>query len=699
MAPQVVQQDISYLYDAPEFQEGQSVVKKNISSLDTASKFSRRRVNPVLKIMNYITNVKFNGKERYSDRRSSAFRKLDDGIDIDLNTKKIINYMDFVHSNKDLVKPKPIYPSLNVKRQRDDSSAMMVSEGYDQSATKRRRIDSESRMSVSEQKGLNRIRSAMKDDVSMKSVNSVLTSRQSNIEMKSYQSKSLEQIQKEIMEKKKQNQKMLDEISERNSRRSLMLIDQESKVDYSEKRKIIANYYKEKSRASMEDLDLINDNYLGKRGRRPKFEQLSCSNSSLTFEAMKRQPAVNNIQKEEFTKIGNTIRVPEVTLNKEVSFSDGKQVTFGGFSSDKLFTGEAGKILDNKPLPVIAEEKEDKKLTPSGSNLFANYAATNMPKPEGSKPFEGFKSLEKPKEPVAFEIKDNIKKVEEPLKSIETTKSEIKIGSLFSSPGSTFKPQTVEGEKKEISLFGNNKPEEKKPEESKFNTFMGIVGVQQKTVEAKPNSSLFGERKNETILTKPVEVSTPTEKKEEQQTSLFTKAIETTKDQVGGDKAETGSVDSKKLLFGSFGGTITTSAPLGTTATFGFKEKSAETSKPDIATTEAPKIEVTKTEIPKSETKKEEVKSDSAIIKSFIPVGTTTITTSTIKTTESKSGDLFGQIEKKDDLKTFPPLTKIETPQSSLLLNQNNPFVSGASKSGTPNLFRSSSPKKGKTFI
>jgi hypothetical protein len=660
ITPQITPQDMSYLYDAPEFQESQSVAKKNIIPFDTASKLSRRRVNPVLKIMNYITNVKFNGKERYSERRSSAFRRMDDGIDIDLNTKKIINYMDFVNANKDLIKPKPIYPSLNVKRHRTDS---MVSE-FDQS-NKKRRVDTESN-ATSEYRGLNKIRAAIKDDVSMKSVNSVLT-KQSNIEMKSYHSKSLEQIQKEILEKKTQNQKMLDEISERNSRRSLMLIDRESKVDYAEKRKIIANYYKEKSRTTMEDLDLINDNYFTQRGRRPKFEQLSCSNNSLTFEASKKP------QKEDIIKTNNYVRLAD-NLTQQPSFSDGKQITFNNFREEikqeyKFSADKSIKFTDNLPLPTITEEKEEKKtvLNETKTDLFHNYIASNV-KPDGIKILGSFSGLSGAKELSKEEtVNNDIKKTDEG--KIET-KSEIRFCGLFGSDFAKTKSERP-SDNKQVSLLNNNEVE-KKPEESKFTApLFKPENIQQKTVEAKPFSSIFSDTSKTTKseIKIPENVGIFGEKKEE----TPTKPVEPVKEEIKDAKSES------KSLFGSFNLIPTPNLANNLSPTIKFDTQKAETKPEAKAQT---KIEITKTEIPKAETKTE-LKTDSATIKSF--------NSSTNATEGSKPGELIRKItEKKEEITTLPPIIpKITTPSSSLLLNQNNPFVNpGSSKGGTPNLFK-----------
>jgi hypothetical protein len=687
--------------------------------MDTASKLSRRRVNPVLKIMNYITNVKFNGKEKYSDRKSSAFRRMDNDVGIDLNTKKIINYMDFVHNNKGLIKPKPVYQNLNVKRQRDESDKSMISE-YEPSM-KKRKIDHRSSMDTAEIKGLDKVRHAIKDDVSMRSVNSILTKQQSNIEMRSYHSKTLEQIQKEILEKKNQNQKMLDEISERNSRRSLMLIDQESKIDYAEKRKILANYYKERSRTTMEELDLINDNYFSKRAKRAKFEQLACTNSSMTIEASKNYAGNIGLKKIENNFAGNNVYNVTNEIGKQASFSDGKQITFGLFKeenkSDNRPKEETNKFenLDTKSTdngsmktPNVVEEKKtslfsDINAGPTSTPFFKASLSTANNTTEGSKLFGSFGSLEKPKEPTASIAKEEV--VKTPLlnttndifKIADNKKEEIKPEFKLSTSLTNITPSTSSKsestiENKEVgSLFTSieKKTEEKQSEESKLSTpsFLKTGGdIQVKSVEAKPPTSLFGEvKKTEStekteikLSDKPIFGSLKQEVTSNQPISSF-KPAESKKEETTETKTEDRQEEPFKKLFGFTGGINTTTSLLtNPNPVFGFNAS-------------APVMTGSK----KSEEIKTETKTDNATIKSFIPA--TTINSTVTETIKTSSTVIPSQSnEKKDDIKNLPTLKLIDTSASSKsLMNDSNPFVNPGKGPNTNIFGKSGSPKKG----
>jgi hypothetical protein len=711
-------QDITFLYDAPEFQEGASTMKKNSSNNgDNVSKFSRRKVNPVLKIMNYITNVKFNGKDRHSEKKNSAFRRMDDSVlNIDLNTKKIINYMDFVHTNKDLIKPRPVYPAkcLNVKRERGISTSEMDFSEYEPPA-KRRKLESQPPMQAPtyhEITGLNKIRSAYKDDISMRSVNSILTKRQSsNIDMKSYHSKTLDQIQKEIFEKKAQNQKMLDEISERNSRRSLMLIDQESKIDHSEKRKIIQNYYKEKSRATMEELDLINDNYFSKRSKRGKFEQLETSKTSHTFEP-KKQPgyiAPSEGRYEENKTNNNNIKV--TTTNSEIifkqpSFSDGRQMTFGAISSEG--------ISDNK----IAD------------NILPKVTTTVIPTTNlNTKPIETAKSVETKtgnQNPLFGSLSGiGSASLTKPLGGTPST------GPLFGTATSTIKPP----EGSSAAIFGLNKPDDKPvftpsevKQETKSNLFDSAPKVENKIsfdanisdarIEAKPDNSLFGS-KVDSVTVKPASSLFGSFNQTEEKKTDTAELPKFGSNLFKPDTIQQKTIEAKPLgssIFSTDTKQDTKQAPIASETKlsdlFSNKEepKSIITPKPEKE--EPPKVE-----------KKEEIKSS---IFGFNASSASTLNTSSsllsntqptfgFKGDDKKPVDTkqavfssylaesgikpLPQVEKKDEVKEKPNLPQlipkeepkiITTPITNSLMNNTNPFINAQGSS--TNIFKSASP-------
>jgi hypothetical protein len=463
--------EINQVYDAPTLElnmsneldnpihintnPNQEYTNKNINdthvrkfSLDSSrTTQTKKKSNPITRIVQYITEKKYDTSEKIDVRNSSfvskhsAFKPIDNRTKIiNLNSKKIINYNDFfeVMTDKNIIKPVPIkrssstYSQLAKKRNRplDTSYFFREEERVHENGDKRRKmITDEEKSLFSSVQNLNKIRNSQRDDVSMKSINSVMSHRflkedkdknklEKNVNddvsmnyiipenksvVRSYYSKTLDEIKSEIEQKRGKNLKMLDEIS-RKSKKSR----EEAKLDYDEKKRFLSNYYKEKEKnfkemdllskggkISLDESDLIRD------------KNLSYSKSSMTIEsAGKKNKNVDIVKISNFDicseKSGKSREEKEIpkesfgfktneNLNQNVLFGQDKKIQHGdtnALTNKKITFGEKAETKDNSTL-LIGENKTNLfsaipnvttkvNAEPDVSkSLFANGFATN----------------------------------------------------------------------------------------------------------------------------------------------------------------------------------------------------------------------------------------------------------------------------------------------------------------------------------
>ena len=328
--------DISLLYDAPEF--NLITESKTTPSVDS-SKIIKKKVNPILKIMNYITNAKFNDSVSEPKYSSSAFRLIDSTSSNGLFPKKIISYKDFIQNENNILKPLPVKCSIHEFNKKRITTSQMEVEL--KSNPKRRKIDEVS----------------------------VNKSKDSNYDMKSYKSKSLMDIQSDIEEKKKMNKKMLDEISDKISKHSKSIIFNDNSYYYDNKR-IAENYFREKKRARLDGIEEFK--------KTPKID-LKTSSLNFSIQSEKKENKNENI---------TLTPIQENSINK--NYKETQKITFGydkissintqpnpSYNQKLNFNGVLLGILDNEKKDVNNNLND---LTNKQPSIF------------------GFKSLEKPKD-------------------------------------------------------------------------------------------------------------------------------------------------------------------------------------------------------------------------------------------------------------------------------------------------------------
>jgi len=540
--------EINQIYDAPTLElnisneldnpthiinhsSNQEHINKNINdtqmrrfSLDSLKTIqTRKKSNPMTRIVQYITEKKFDTSDKFDLKNSSfvskhsAFKPLDNRNKIiDLNSKKMINYNDFfeVIKDKNLIKPVPIkkdsssYSQIAKKRSRplEASSIFREEERIKGNENKRRKILTDEEKSLfSSVQNLNKFRNSIRDDVSMKSLNSVMSNKflkedkeKNKLEkfvnddvsmnyivpehkslVKSYYSKTLDEIKSEIEEKRGKNLRMLDEIS-RKSRESR----REAKFEYEEKKRFLSNYYKKKEKninemdlltkggkISLNESDLIRD------------KNLSYSKSSITIEsAGKKNQNVNIVKINDFDicsdKSGKEIEKKEATnqmFGFKIKENINENVIIG--QNNKINLGDSNALTDKKI--VIGEKTESKDKTSflslgeNKSNLFStsNIVPNKVNvEPDVSKSLFGFGDVKK----------DNIS--EDKTKTIENVVASIENKS---------KLEIEKKDDKKLS-FGLGIPVAK--EESKTPVFGKIEKNEDLNKDA---TSLFGEKKEE----------------------------------------------------------------------------------------------------------------------------------------------------------------------------------------------------------
>jgi hypothetical protein len=493
----------------------------SLDSLKTTQ--TKKKSNPITRIVQYITEKKFDTGDKFDFKNSnfvrkhSAFRPLDNKNKIiDFNSRKIINYNDFfeVMKDKNIIKPVPIkkgsssYSQIAKKRSRplDSSSIFREEERIQENGNKRRKnLSVEEKSLFSSVQNLNKFRNSQRDDVSMKSLNSVMSNKflkedkeknklgkyvNDDVSMnlivpehkslvRSYYSKTLDEIKSEIEEKRGKNLRMLDEIS-RKSRESR----REAKFEYEEKKRFLSNYYKQKEqnvgemdlltkggKISLDESDLIRD------------KNLSYSKSSITIEsAGKKNKNVDIVKISNFDicsyisgKEKEKKETPKEIFGFKTNENINQNVLIG--QNNKINLGDSNALTDKK---IVLGEKAESKDKPSflsvgenKPNIFSTTPTVSTKvnvEPDISKSLFGFGEVKK----------NNFS--EEKIKTIENVVSPIENKS------------NLEIEKKEDKKpsFGFGIPLGK--EEAKTPLFGNIDKKEDLT---KDTSSLFGEKKED----------------------------------------------------------------------------------------------------------------------------------------------------------------------------------------------------------
>lgn len=548
-------------------------------SLD--SKLSKKKIHPVIKVVSYITNSKFNKNSEQSSQilRNSAFKIIDNSKSINLGTKTIINYMDFYTRNLDkLPKPIPIKPNeklITKKRPRTKS------DNADLSTNKKRRLESEDVASrYSNISNLNKLRNTFQEDVSMKSVNASITNLErirkndldSNISMnsdnkksklfsrvneerivsneemrsvKTYNSKTVEDIRKEIEAKRYMNKKMFDEFSKKSERTNVG-----NNLMENDKRNIVNDYYKEKEKRNeflnikrtIEDLEEKKEIFIADKKEKdfsfhkPFTITIGSSPRSVKAEVVKNFSF-------EISKPADADRDSLTTKKEKPKEETNSTLLIGDNNSNKILFGfnvnkekEVSESQSEKKAPAlfsfgVKDNKEDEKKEEKKDLLGASLATDNV--------LFGFK---KP---------DNENK--EPNKLFTLTTTEIKPVFGFTAPKAD--TTTMKEPEKSIIIFGAAKPEStetkpkeeikftKEPEklETLFNTgklkeegeknvsvFSGKLNTNPNPIESKPTNALFNAKGLfGTANSTPFFTSTSTETKKEEK-PLETKSLPTT---------------------------------------------------------------------------------------------------------------------------------------------------------------------------
>lgn len=262
--------DMSLIYDAPSMYSSNKLVRINnekpkeveerrFSIRTDSSPSNKRKTNSIIKIVSYIVDAKFNKSYDNGHHTKSAFKPINRSQPfISLQPKSIINCNDFDSaSQRDVLKPIPIKVKvLNSKRERD--SAFPLNESYVKlsSEKKRRFDDNESMKSQKEDVSMKSMFSSKRKhdmrSVSMKSI------ADSKIDVKSLgmgsNVKNLEEVKKEIEDKKRANSRMFDEISRKSSQ--LNEINQK-RLEYLDRRRVVADYYKDKLK-NKKEIEIFN---------------------------------------------------------------------------------------------------------------------------------------------------------------------------------------------------------------------------------------------------------------------------------------------------------------------------------------------------------------------------------------------------------------------------------------------------------
>jgi hypothetical protein len=475
-------------------------------SLDSSR--NKKKVNPLLKIATYITNKKFNPESIEKDKISqrdgynaydymnhdnhynqshysktlnrSAFKLLGDTKTVALDNKKIINYNDFneMLKGRNIIRPVPIRDTdLKNKRGREkyeiekdikSHDAMSIVDNQynpDNQSMKKRRIDTTENSSIfSSVNYINKIKSYQRDDVSMRSINSALQSnRKSDVSMQirpsenksilsnrsNYQTKTIDEIRREIEEKRNSHKNMFDEMSRRSQRRH----DKEKELSYEERKRILTNYYKERQKApeNTEFLSHKNVQFAPVDYDLTRDHKYSLSKSQINIEASPRNKPVVMEKKEEINIISKKIEKIE---EKKIENINNITPSGGLFNFGAPTTTTTAKV----------EEKEKEK--PSTFSFGASITSTtsslfNAPPKNDENKSTNISSL------TNASNKSNLF-----TKPDEATKSTISFTSISQANSLTEKKEKPED--KEEKDFGKITQPEKKEEEKKSTLFSGF---------------------------------------------------------------------------------------------------------------------------------------------------------------------------------------------------------------------------------
>jgi hypothetical protein len=339
----------------------------------------------MIKIMNFITNKKFIDKRKPQDTSSSysnrhtAFKFMNNSYkNISFNANKIINYNDLfeVANDKNVIKPIALRKgqnddnhSINKKRGRNEEKDEL--EINSQNHKKRKCVAEDNQSIFSSVNNLNKYKNYQREDVSMNSINSVLASQKANEKKKiinddvsmnirtdnksifvtkSYKSKTLDDIKKEIQEKRSTNRKMIEEISKRSSRKTDF---HSQEFDYEERKKYLNNYYQEKEKASKDNQNM------------PQIS-LKPSFPISTFELSKDR---------NFSLTKSSISIPSTSSNKKVPvvlIEKKDQMEIYPVNRNKTCTTS----VDSKP---IEKEEKNKEFSLFNLNTKAESKTENKP--------------------------------------------------------------------------------------------------------------------------------------------------------------------------------------------------------------------------------------------------------------------------------------------------------------------------------
>lgn len=379
---------------------------ENFQNFKNSENFPKvKKTHPLLKIATHITNKKFNIDKQseftgnfgniHTSQTSqlsqrSAFKLLNDTKTINMQNKKFLNYNDFneLLKGRNIIRPKPIYSQLKNKRAREANEAydikshdaMSIVDNQSHS-TKKPRLEASIFSSVNY---LNKIKSQQRDDVSMRSVNSSLNrdnyNNNSMVSMQSnhrqnksvlsarsnYQSKTIDEIRREIEEKRSSHRNMFEEMHRRYEKRH----DREKEMSYEERKRVLANYYKDRREAA-EKTDCL-------PGKHVRFEAVdfdvtrdrnfSLSKSQINIEASPRNKPVVIEKKEEI----NIINI--ASMNKLDNTSDNAHVNINtSTTTNSLFNFGAPSTLE-KP---ENKDKEKEKISSNGFTSAFNTTASS----------------------------------------------------------------------------------------------------------------------------------------------------------------------------------------------------------------------------------------------------------------------------------------------------------------------------------
>jgi hypothetical protein len=605
--------DNQHIYEAPTFmaetrdrknkksQLDQRINHRKISTESHKTNTTRKKVNSVIKIATLITNRQFNkgktGSANYSNyafdknntsiHPQSAFKVLDESYkNFSFQKRKIINCKDFQESvlkESNIARPIPIkaseegFRALSQKRERPLDAMSTGTTGRIKNL-KKQKIEDDDKTIFSQISSLHKFRIYQKEDASMHSINSINTVTQkrddnffSNVSMKSRQDtnfinnssnksilskssypKTIEELKKEIEEKRKNNRKLYDEISQRSSRRL-----NNFKYDFEERRKILNNYYKEKQK-SYQDINLLQDNkhnetnvfnlnesnlFDAKEDKKYTLSQSSITITSSSKERKKEDMVISKNEQFNIKSVGENGLHPFKGITNTTNINTpaaakvelpNKMNTFGNSTPDNYsFLSSFGKkenanenLLTHNNLQLQSNSLTDKKEAQEEKKTFGSLFGAN-------------KLVNSNSENVvtAPEIKNDFT-----AEFNKTSKPTGSIGSLINNNQSIFN-----------KLEESNKAKEEArvllpPEDDKKQLFSGVFN---KKEEALPfnntSSSLFGSKTLAEAATKPlINYNKQEEKQTEEKVQESSKSLFSTPS-LFGKKEESNTGDSKLI--------------------------------------------------------------------------------------------------------------------------------------------------------